>query len=107
MECIGCVRGKNKLRDSRREILSIMPILAHIGTHGYDVFDRNEKVRKAAKHDFFKYWSVLGSFVAKTHFVIRAANFCQQCQHWHILAHTDAMFLTGMKKLKKHQNMIF
>ncbi len=54
-----------------------MPILAHIGTHGCDVFDRNEKVRKVAKHDFWKYWIVLGAFVAKTHFVIRAANFCQ------------------------------
>jgi hypothetical protein len=84
-----------------------MPILAYIGTHGCDVFDRNEKVRKAAKHDFCKYWSELGALEAKTHFVIRAANFCQLCQHWHILAHTDAMFLAGMKKFEKQQNMIF
>jgi hypothetical protein len=54
-----------------------MPILAFIGTHGCDVFDRSEKVQKAPKHDFWTYWSVLGAFVAKTHFVIRAANICQ------------------------------
>jgi hypothetical protein len=53
-----------------------MPILAHIGTHVCDVFDRNEKVQKAPKRDFWTYWSVLCGFVAKTHFVIRAANFC-------------------------------
>jgi hypothetical protein len=41
--------------------------------------------------------------VAKTHFVIRAAKFCQLMP---ILAHTGAMFSTGMKKFKKHQNMI-
>ena len=69
--------GKNSLRDSRRELLSIMPILAHISTHGCDVFDRNEKVQKAPKQDFCPYWRVLGAFVAKTQFVIRAANFCQ------------------------------
>jgi hypothetical protein len=42
--------------------------------------------------------------VAKTDFVIRAANFCQLMP---LLAHVGAMFLTGMKKFKKHQNMIF
>ncbi|WP_254554249.1 hypothetical protein, partial [Salmonella enterica] len=52
----------------------LMPILAYIGPHGCDVFDRNEKVQKAPKHDFWTYWSVLGAFVAKTHFVIRAEN---------------------------------
>ena len=50
------------------------------------------------------YWGVLGAFVAKTHFVIRAANFYQLMP---TLAHEDAMFFTGMKKFKKHQNMIF
>ncbi len=49
-------------------------------------------------------WSVLVAFVAKTHFVIRAVNFCQLMQ---ILAHEGAMFLTGIKKFKKRQNMIF
>jgi hypothetical protein len=49
LECIGCVRGKNSLRDSRGELLSI-----------------NAK-----------------------------------------LADTGAMLLTGMKKFKKKQNMIF
>ncbi|MCL0184389.1 hypothetical protein M2T59_29635, partial [Klebsiella pneumoniae] len=50
------------------------------------------------------YWSALGAFVAKTHFVISEANFCQLMP---ILAHEGAMFLTGMKKFKNHQNMIF
>ncbi len=59
LECIGCVRGKNSLRDSRGELLSIN---ANIGTRVCD---------------------------------------------WYILAHTGAMFFTGMKKFKKHQNMIF
>jgi hypothetical protein len=53
----------------------LMPILAYIGSHGCDVFDRNEKVQNAPKHDFWTYWSVLGAFVAKTHFWIRAATF--------------------------------
>ena len=97
MECIGCVRGKNSLRDTRGELLSIN---ANIGPHGCDVFDRNEKVQKAPKHDFWTYWSVLGAFVAKTHFVIRAANFCQLMP---ILAHEGAMFLSGIKKFKKNE----
>jgi hypothetical protein len=104
LECIGCVRGKNSLRDSRDDILSINANIGIIGKHGCDVFDRNEKVRKAAKHDFWTYWSVLGAFVAKTHFVIRAANFCQLMP---LLAHVGTMFLTGMKKFKEPQNMIF
>jgi hypothetical protein len=71
---IGCVRGKNILLDSRGELLSIN---ANIAPNGCDVFDRNETVQKAPKHDFWTYWSVLGAFVAKRHFWIRAANFCQ------------------------------
>ena len=74
MECIGCVRGKNSLRDSRGELLSINAI---IGTQGYDIFNRNEKLQKTPKHDFWTYCSVLGAFVAETHLVIRAANICQ------------------------------
>jgi hypothetical protein len=101
LEYIGCVRGKNTLRDSRGEHLSIN---ANIGPHGCDVFDRNEKVEKARKHDFWTYWSVLDVFMAKTHFVIHKANFCQLMP---ILAHTGARFLTGLKMFKKHQNMIF
>src|SRR5512140_2793787 len=75
LECIGCVRGKKSLRDSRDDLLSINANIGIIGKHGCDVFDRNEKVRKAAKHDFWTYWSVLGAFVAKTPYVIRATNF--------------------------------
>jgi hypothetical protein len=101
LECIGCVRGKNSLRDSRGELLSIN---ANIGTRGCDVFYWNQKVQKEPKHDFWTYWSVLGAFVAKTHFVIRAANFCQLMP---ILAHQGAMFCTGIKKFEKSQNMIF
>ena len=114
MECIGCVRGKNSLRDSRGELLSInanigrhgcdvLSINANMGRHGCDVFDRNVIVQKAPKHDFRTYWSVLVAFVAKTHFVTHAANFCQLMT---ILADTGAMFLTGMKMFKNNQNMI-
>src|SRR5512141_3090434 len=71
---IGCVRGKNRLLDWLGELLSIY---ANIAPKGCDVFDRNETVQKAPKHDFWTYWSVLGAFVAKRHFWIRAANFCQ------------------------------
>ncbi|MGK3871065.1 hypothetical protein ABI004_14950, partial [Enterococcus faecium] len=71
-----------------------MSILAYCYPNGCDVFDRNEIVQKAPKQDFRTYWSVLGAFVAKTHFVIRAANFCQLMP---ILANTGAMFLTGIK----------
>jgi hypothetical protein len=159
LECIGCVRGKDSLRDSRSELYSIN---CNTGTRGYDVFDRNEKVQKTPKHDFCTYTSVLVAFVAKTLFVTRAANFCQlmpmlayiepprlRCswldwkssesiQTWFFdilecigcvrgknslrdsrdellsinanigicWAPTGAMFLTGMKKFKKHQNTI-
>jgi hypothetical protein len=54
-----------------------LSISANIGTGGCDVLDQNEKVQNAPKHDFWTYWSVLGAFVAKNNFVIRAANFCQ------------------------------
>jgi hypothetical protein len=101
LECIACVRGKNSLHDSHGELFSIN---ANIGTRGCDVFDRNQKVQKMPKHDFWTYWSMLRAFVAKTHFVIRAANFCQLMA---TLAHGGAMFFTGIKKLKKRQNMIF
>ena len=101
LECIACVLCKNLLRDSRGELLSIN---ANIAPHGCDVFDRNEKAQKAPKHDFWTYWSLLGAFVAKTYFVIRVSNFCPLMP---ILPHTGAMFLTGLKKFKKHQNMIF
>ncbi|MCL8618259.1 hypothetical protein, partial [Proteus mirabilis] len=74
LECIGCVRGKNSLRDSRGELLSINAI---IGPRGYDIFDQNEKVQKTPKHDFWTYWSVLGAFEEKNPFVIRATIFCQ------------------------------
>jgi hypothetical protein len=43
---MGCVRGKNSLRDSRGELLSI---IANIGTRGCDVFVRNQKVKKKTK----------------------------------------------------------
>ena len=77
---------------------ALMPVLVYIGRHRCDVFDRNEKVQKAPQHDFWTYWSVLGAFVAKTHFVIRAVNFCQLMP---MLAHEGAMFLNGIKKFKK------
>jgi hypothetical protein len=54
-----------------------MPILAYVGTRGCVVFHRNEKVQKAPKHDFWTYWSVLGSSVSKNYSVTRAANFSQ------------------------------
>jgi hypothetical protein len=101
LDCIGCVRGKNSLRDSRGELL---PINVDIATRGCDVIYRNQKVQKAPKHDFWTYWSVLGAFVAKTHFATRAANFCQLMP---ILPLVGALFLTGTKKFKKHQNMVF
>jgi hypothetical protein len=49
MESTGCVRGKNSLRDSRGELLSIN---ADIGTRACVVFNRNEKVQKAKKMSF-------------------------------------------------------
>ena len=73
----------------------LMPILAHEGAM---FLTGIKKFEKKTKHDFWTYWSVLGAFVAKTHFVIRAANFCQLMP---MLAHEGAMFLTGIKKFKK------
>ncbi len=101
LEWIGCILGKNSLHDSRCELLSIN---ADIATHGCDVIYRNQKVQRAPKHYFWTYWSVLGALMAKTHFAIRAANFCQLMP---ILPLVGALFLIGTKKFKKHQNMIF
>jgi hypothetical protein len=98
LDFIGCVRCKNSLRDSRGKLLSTNANIVNFGPHGCDVFDRNEKVEKAPKQDFWTYWTVLGAFVAKTHFVICATNFCQLMP---ILADMGAMFLTGIKKFKK------
>jgi hypothetical protein len=75
-----------------------MSLDANIGTRGCDVFVPNKKVQKKTKHDFWTYWTVWGAFVAKTHCVIRAANFCQLMP---ILAPEGAMFLCGIKKFKK------
>ena len=74
LECIGSIRGKNSLRGMRGELLSIN---ADIATRGWDVIYRNQKVRKAPKHDYWTYWSVLGALMAKTHFATRMAMFCQ------------------------------
>ena len=98
---LGALCGKNLLRDSRGELFSIN---ADIATRGCDVIYRNQKVQKAPKHDFWTYRSVLGAFVAKTHFATRGANFCQLMP---ILPLVGALFLTGTKKFQKHQNMIF
>jgi hypothetical protein len=92
--CIGCVRGKNSLSDSRGELLSIN---ADIATRGCVVFNRNEKVQKAQKHGFWTYWSVLGAFVAKTHFATRAATFCELMP---TLPLVGALFLTERKSSK-------
>jgi hypothetical protein len=81
-----------------------LSINADIATPGCVVFNRNEKVQKAPKHDFWTSWSVLGAFVAKTHFATHAANFFHLMP---ILPLVGALFLTGTKKFKKHENMIF
>ena len=94
---LGAFVAKTPFVICAKNFCQLMPILAYSGTHGCDVFDRNEKVRKAAKHDFWTYWSVLGAFVAKTHFVIRAEIFCQLMP---LLAHVGTIFSTEMKKFK-------
>jgi hypothetical protein len=87
----------------------LLLINANISTRGCYVFDRNEKVQKqlkhhiwtywrlikkvqkASRHAIWIYWSVLGMSVSKNHSVTRMGE----------------MFFTGMKKFRKHQNMIF
>jgi hypothetical protein len=54
-----------------------MPILPHTGVMFLTGMKKFKKVQKAPKHDFWTYWSVLGAFLLKTHFWIRAAYFCQ------------------------------
>jgi hypothetical protein len=81
-----------------------LSINGDIATRGCVVFNRNEKVQKAPKHDFWTYWSVLGAFVAKTHIATRAVNLSHLMP---TLPHVGAMLYTVIKKFKKHQNMIF
>jgi hypothetical protein len=57
------------------QLMSILAYIEHRRVRCF--FDRNEKVQKAPKKDFWTYWSVFGAFVAKTPFVIRVTNFCQ------------------------------
>src|SRR5512133_3459768 len=104
MECIGCVRGKNSLRDSRGELLSIN---ANIDTRGCDVFYWNQKVQKEPKHEFCTYWCVSGVFVAKTHFVIRVANFCQIMSILAYISPHGCDVFDQNEKVQKRQNMIF
>src|SRR5512133_3212516 len=73
LECIGCVRGKNSLCDSRGELLSIN---ANVGTRGCDVFDRKKKVQKSQNMMFGHigvYWvrscQKLTSWFARRNFV--------------------------------------
>jgi hypothetical protein len=84
-----------------------MPILAYIGTHGSDVFDRNEKVQKAPKHDFWTNWTVLGAFVAKTHFVIHAANFCQLMPILAYIGPRGCVVFDRNEKVQNHQTHDF
>jgi hypothetical protein len=85
-----------------------LSINAIIGTQGYDIFNRNEKLQKTPKHDFWTYCSVLGAFVAETHFVIRAANICQLMPILaYIGTHGCEVFDRNEKNFKKHQNMSF
>jgi hypothetical protein len=53
----------------------LLSINANIGTRGCEVFHRKTKVQKPQKLDFRTYWSVLGPFVAGTHFVITRRTF--------------------------------
>jgi hypothetical protein len=73
---LGVFVAKNHFVIRAANFSQLMPILAYNGTRGGEVFDRNAKIQKAPKHDFWTYWSVLGAFVEKTYFVIHAANFC-------------------------------
>jgi hypothetical protein len=66
-----------------------------------------KKFKNHQKNNFWTYWSVLGAFVAKTHFVIRPATFCQLML---ILAYFGPHgwdVFDRNKMFKKHQNMIF
>ena len=100
LECSGRVHGRNSLHDSCGELLSIN---TDIATRGCEVIYRNQKVQRARKYDFLTYWSVLGEFMTETHFATRAANFCELMP---ILPHLGAKLNTGIKKFKKHENMI-
>ncbi len=105
LECIGCVRGKNSLRDSRGELLSINNNVAIYWPTRVRCFWPEWKNLKKHQNRSFGHIGVhWHQFVAKTHFVISEANFCQLMP---ILVHEGAMFLNGMKNFKMHQNMIF
>ncbi len=79
----------------------LVPILSHVGAMRYT---RIKNFKKHQTHDFWTDWSVLGAFVAKDHFATRAANFCELIP---ILPHVGAKLYSGIKKFKKHENMIF
>jgi hypothetical protein len=92
---LGAFAAKNHFVIRAANFCQLMPILAFIGTRGCYVLHRNDKVQKAPKQDFWIYWSVLGAFVAKNHFVIRAAILCKLMP---ILALVGATFFTVIKK---------
>ena len=51
---LGAFEEKNPFVIRATNFCQLMPILAYFGTHGCDVYDRNEKVQNAPKHDFCK-----------------------------------------------------
>jgi len=108
LECIGCVRGKNSLRDSRGELLSIS---------AYISINWPTRVRC-----FWPQWT--SSTIIQTWFLdilecIECVRGKNSLRDWRdellsINANigicwdpTGAMFLTGLNKFKKHPNMNF
>ena len=100
LECIGCVRGKNSLRDSRGELLSIN---ADIATRGCDVIYRNQNAQKAPKHDL---WTLecIGC--------VRGKNSLRDSRGVLLSINADiairgCVVFNRNEKVKKHLNMVF
>jgi hypothetical protein len=97
---LGAFVAKTHFATRAANFCQLMSILPHVGAMKYTGI----KMFKKHLNMIFRHWSVLGAFVAKTHFATRVANFCQLMP---ILPLVGALFLTGTKMFKKHQNMVF
>jgi hypothetical protein len=76
--CIGCFPGKKSLRNSRDELLLIN---ANIGTHGCDIFHRNEKFKMHQNMIF----GHIGCIRGKKSLSDSRVNFCQLLNFYQLM----------------------
>jgi hypothetical protein len=108
LECIWCVRGKNSLRDSRDELLSINANIGICWAPRVWYYWPDWKSSKSTKTRFLDILECIGCVRGKNSLRDSRGELLSINANIGIYrAPTGAIFLTRLKKFKKHQNMIF